>query len=217
MNSIQFATLDVYEGRVYVFNCHCSWAKKNPKNKLDVFLQPHIAELKELWEGGVETYNVSKKRNFQLRATLMWTISDFPAYSMLSGWGTAGKYACPYCMEYSDAFSLTKVGKMSWFDNHRKFLPKDHLWRRNKRWFRKERAVKKSAPPIWFDVDLINEIDDFGFKKVTELGGEEINCRIQKSCGCGWKKRSIFWDLPYWKTNLIRHNLDVMHIEKKKF
>ena len=76
-------------------------------------------------------------------------------------------------------------------------------------------AVQKNAPPIWSIVDLINEIDDFGFKKVTELGGEEINCRIQKSCGCGWKKRSIFWDLPYWKTNLIRHNLDVMHIEKK--
>jgi len=29
-----------------------------------------------------------------------------------------------------------------------------------------------------------------------------------------WNKQSIFWDLPYWRTNLIRHNLDVMHIEK---
>jgi len=29
-----------------------------------------------------------------------------------------------------------------------------------------------------------------------------------------WTKRSIFWDLPYWKDNLLRHNLDVMHIEK---
>ena len=110
---------------------------KNPKNNLDVFLQPLIVELKELWEVGIETYDVSKKRNFQLRAALMWTISDFPAYSMLSGWGTAGKFACPYFMEDSDAFSLTKGGKMSWFDNHRKFFPEDHLWRRNKRWFRK--------------------------------------------------------------------------------
>ena len=25
------------------------------------------------------------------------------------------------------------------------------------------------------------------------------------------------WDLPYWKTLLIRHNLDVMHIEKNVF
>ena len=29
-----------------------------------------------------------------------------------------------------------------------------------------------------------------------------------------WKKLSIFFDLPYWKDNMIRHNLDVMHIEK---
>ena len=30
-------------------------------------------------------------------------------------------------------------------------------------------------------------------------------------------KHSIFWKLSYWSTNLIRHNLDVMHIEKNVF
>ena len=74
----------------------------------------------------MDTYDISTKQNFQMRAALMWTISDFPAYSMLSGWSTAGKLACPYCMEYSDAFTLTKGGKTSWFDNHHKFLPLDH-------------------------------------------------------------------------------------------
>ena len=29
-----------------------------------------------------------------------------------------------------------------------------------------------------------------------------------------WRKKSIFFELPYWKDLLIRHNLDVMHIEK---
>ena len=29
-----------------------------------------------------------------------------------------------------------------------------------------------------------------------------------------WKKKSIFFRLSYWKDNLLRHNLDVMHIEK---
>ena len=29
-----------------------------------------------------------------------------------------------------------------------------------------------------------------------------------------WKKKSIFFQLPYWKTLILRHNLDVMHIEK---
>lgn len=29
-----------------------------------------------------------------------------------------------------------------------------------------------------------------------------------------WKKKSIFFNLPYWKELDLRHNLDVMHIEK---
>lgn len=29
-----------------------------------------------------------------------------------------------------------------------------------------------------------------------------------------WKKRSIFWDMPYWEYLLIRHNLGGMHTEK---
>lgn len=29
-----------------------------------------------------------------------------------------------------------------------------------------------------------------------------------------WKKRSIFFSLPYWETLLLCHNLDMMHIEK---
>ena len=30
-----------------------------------------------------------------------------------------------------------------------------------------------------------------------------------------WKKKSIFFfQFPYWKTLILRHNLDVMHIEK---
>jgi hypothetical protein len=32
-----------------------------------------------------------------------------------------------------------------------------------------------------------------------------------------WQKRSIFWKLPYWSSNMIRHNLDVMHIEANNF
>ncbi|KAL0448967.1 UNVERIFIED_CONTAM: hypothetical protein Slati_1453100 [Sesamum latifolium] len=30
-------------------------------------------------------------------------------------------------------------------------------------------------------------------------------------------KKNIFWDLPYWSTLLIRHNLDVIHIKKNVF
>jgi len=32
-----------------------------------------------------------------------------------------------------------------------------------------------------------------------------------------WVKQSIFGKLPYWKTNLLCHNLDCMHIKKNMF
>ena len=29
-----------------------------------------------------------------------------------------------------------------------------------------------------------------------------------------WKKRNIFFTLPYWEDHVLHHNLEVMHIEK---
>ena len=29
-----------------------------------------------------------------------------------------------------------------------------------------------------------------------------------------WKKKSIFWDLPYWKDLEVRSAIDVMHVTK---
>ncbi|XP_057445010.1 uncharacterized protein LOC130737272 [Lotus japonicus] len=54
----------------------------NPKEKIDVYLQPLIDELKLLWNEGVVTYDISKKQNFIMKAALMWTVNDFPAYVM---------------------------------------------------------------------------------------------------------------------------------------
>ena len=87
----------------------------SPKGKIDVYLQPLIDELKQLWTG-VLTYDILKKENFIMKAALMWTISDFSAYGMLSGWSTSGRLACPYCMNQSKAFRLKNGRKFSWFD-----------------------------------------------------------------------------------------------------
>ncbi|KAL6561202.1 hypothetical protein OROMI_016803 [Orobanche minor] len=159
----------------------------NPKDRLDVYLQPLIVELKQLWDVGVTSYDISKKQNFQLRAALMWTISGFPAYAMLSGWGTAGALACPHCMEETDAFTLRCSRKQSW----------------------------RHAPIIRQGSEILREIEELRLKKVVEVGAASVNVQIYKTCG--WKKRSIFWNLPYWSSNMIRHNLDVMHVEKNVF
>ncbi|EFE88068.1 hypothetical protein BIFBRE_05084, partial [Bifidobacterium breve DSM 20213 = JCM 1192] len=32
--------------------------------------------------------------------------------------------------------------------------------------------------------------------------------------GAMWKKKSIFWELPYWRSLEVRHAIDVMHLTK---
>ncbi|XP_021625026.1 uncharacterized protein LOC110624220 [Manihot esculenta] len=187
----------------------------NSKFKIDIFLQPLIEELKQLWNMGVETYDVDKKQNFLMRVALLWTISDFPAYAMLSGWSTAGRLACPYCMDNTNAFTLPRGGKQCWFDNHRKFLNHNHSWRKNKSWFRKNKVVTEHAPLVRTGEEILHEIESLGLMRVTDPGSDVVNAVISKTCG--WRKHSIFWDLPYWSSLLIRHNLDVMHIEKNFF
>jgi len=86
-----------------------------------------------------------------MQACLMWTINDFPAYGMLSGWGTKGKLACPYCIQDTKAFQLRHEGKTSWFDYHRRFLPTNHPFRKSQKRFLKNK-VEMNGPPY-----LINE------------------------------------------------------------
>jgi len=98
---------------------------------IDVCLRPLIDELAQLWSSGALTYDISRKQNFLMRAALMLTINDFPAYGMLSGWSTHEKLACPYCMENNKAFTLANGGKASFFYCHCRFLPLNHRYRKN--------------------------------------------------------------------------------------
>jgi len=87
----------------------------SPGWNIDVCPRPLIDELTQLWSSRALTYDVSRKQNFVMKAALMWTINDFPAYRMVSSWSTHGKLACPYCMENNKAFTLTNEGKAFFF------------------------------------------------------------------------------------------------------
>ncbi|KAL0320146.1 UNVERIFIED_CONTAM: hypothetical protein Sradi_5276100 [Sesamum radiatum] len=76
----------------------------------------------------------------------------------------------------------------------------------------KGRVEKNEAPPranreeVWHSVRY--------FKSAIE---EPLSYPPGYGTEHKWTKRSIFWNLSYWTTNMIRHNLDVMHIEKNVF
>ena len=182
-----------------------------PGDAIDVYLQPVIEELKELWETGVETFDAASQRHFQLRAALMWTINDFPAYGMLSGWSTKGKLACPCCLRDTRSKRLPNCGKEC-FMAHRRYLPKNHRWRKDKDSFDGE--VERALPPEPCSVDDILKTLE-SLKDIILSRDPHVKTKISHQArGDNWNKKSIFFELPYWKTLLLRHNLDVMHIEK---
>ncbi|XP_074359763.1 uncharacterized protein LOC141699855 [Apium graveolens] len=93
----------------------------------------------------------------------------------------------------------------------RKFLDSDHKWRFDKRRF--NRQIELGQPPaILSETDiedlLSNFQNQFG-KKKKEPGQKKV-----KKVDSPFKKKSVFFNLPYWSHNLHRHNLDVMYIEK---
>ena len=119
-------------------------------------------------------------------------------------------------MSDSKAFYLRHSRKMCWFDCHRMFLPDRHPFKRDRVNFMARVQEEEHAPHIRTGIELLAELNMYGMKKVYEDGAHEFNGTYCPWIG-GWKKRSVFWDLPYSETNMIRHCLDVMHIEKKFF
>lgn len=126
-------------------------------------LKPLIDELTTLWNDGVLTYDVSLRQNIIMKAALMWTIDDFRAYGMMSGWMIAGTLGCPICMERLKAFTLKNSRKISYFFVTVNF-PLDRPYMRNK--MHSRNIVQRLHPfhcvclVIWWRVDdllLIHE------------------------------------------------------------
>ncbi|XP_021806554.1 uncharacterized protein LOC110750522 [Prunus avium] len=91
--------------------------------------------------GSVRTYDKFTGKMFTLLAAVMWTVNDFPAYAMVSGWSTKGYMACPVCKE--DVTSGWHAGKVCYL-GHRRWLPWDHEWREKDKEFdwNKERRAR---------------------------------------------------------------------------
>ncbi|CAM8954575.1 unnamed protein product [Rhodiola kirilowii] len=93
---------------------------RQPGNDIDVYLAPLIEDLKLLWNEGVRTFDASRQEYFNMRAILMCTINDFPAYGNLSGYSIKGYKAYPICGEETHARHLKNCRKMIYM-GHRHF------------------------------------------------------------------------------------------------
>ncbi|XP_048599881.1 uncharacterized protein LOC125579995 [Brassica napus] len=197
-----------------------------PGNNIDVYLAPLIDDLKDLWAEGIEVYDSFAKENFNLRALLLWSISDYPALGTLSGCKVKGKQACNVCGKDTPARWLKFSRKFVYMSNRRR-LPPGHRYRYKKAWF--DNTVEEgNANRIQTGAEIYETLqaftNDFGRplekkKKRKRLELEDDERLQEEECEESnelwrWKKRSIFFDLPYWKELPVRHNIDVMHVEK---
>ncbi|KAM1948029.1 hypothetical protein ACFX15_008273 [Malus domestica] len=183
---------------------------KAPGREIDVYLRPLIDELKELWENGVPTYDKATNYVFNLRAALMWTINDFPAYANLSGWGTKGYNACPVCNE--DGTSKRFSDKICYM-GHRRWLPWNHAWRDNKDSF-DGRTEYRARPREFSGEEILAQVANLNFGRMGKHDNNPDKKMKKTPEHRNWSKNSVFFELEYWSKLKIRHNLDVMHIEK---
>ncbi|XP_057756880.1 uncharacterized protein LOC130976127 [Arachis stenosperma] len=98
-----------------------------------------------------------------------------------------------------------KFGMKYCFMGYRQWLPDNHEYRNNKHSFDGHTELR-GPPPTLSGRRILSQIES-SRKRPQDALNDGIN-PLQ------WKNRSIFWDLPYWKDNLIRYCLDMMHIEK---
>ncbi|XP_074291195.1 uncharacterized protein LOC141617963 [Silene latifolia] len=177
---------------------------KEPGNDLDVYLAPLLDDLRTLWDEGVEVFDAYQNSVFNLKAMLLCTISDFPAYGNLCCHTVHGKEACPLCGEDVDSCYL-KFSKKQAFLGYRRFLDEDHFYRRQQKPFN-GKPEHRPCPKILSGHDVYERVKDI---KIT------YGKKGSKLASRGYKKMSPFFEpLPYWRELSIRHCLDVMHIKK---
>ncbi|KAK5819236.1 hypothetical protein PVK06_024211 [Gossypium arboreum] len=135
----------------------------------------------------------------QLPNLSLYGINDFPAYANLSRWSTKGRVACLVCAEKTESRWLRE-------DILREVKGVNFIYGKARKSDREELDEGSVRLDVDEGCDLFNN-----FKELL-VEGDESNLINQDETLS--KKMSIFFDLPYWHYNLLRHNLDVMHIKK---
>ncbi|XP_004298273.1 PREDICTED: uncharacterized protein LOC101301486 [Fragaria vesca subsp. vesca] len=177
---------------------------------LDVYMRPLIDELQELWENRLPTFDRHGQTSFMMKAAVIFTISDFPAYGMLFGQQTKRYKACPVCID--DVNSTWHANKFC-FLGSRRHLDEDHEWRWDTEAFdgTEEHNLEPRGRSGEWILERLNQ-HWFGYLS-TSIEAIDLNPPTPDEFKY-WTHKSVFFGLPYWSTLKIRHNLDVMHIEK---
>ena len=163
----------------------------------DVFIEPLLEELRELWTHGILCNDAARWRGeatFTLRAILLWCIHDFPAYAMMAGTSNKGYCACPVCGPNTPSRYSEHLSKVVYGGSHRRWLPLDHPFRHDVSVFS---TIELQSEPPRMDANshirwafLRAEYARFGGRLASE--GDPMLCS-------GVKRLPALFSLPYWK------------------
>ncbi|XP_023752225.2 uncharacterized protein LOC111900576 [Lactuca sativa] len=182
---------------------------KAPGKDMDVFLIPLVEELKHLWNSGIRIKDVLTNTFFTMRAMLLWTINDWSARSSLSGWSGQGYRACATCNEDTPSYHATN--KVVYI-GHRHFLDANDPLRKRLDFNGMEET--RPASRHFSNDDIQEQLGRLLTRKPgkhPEHGGGEPK---QQDYELNWSKRSIFFELEYWSSLQLKHNIDAMHVQK---
>ena len=183
---------------------------KQPGNDIDVYLRPLVDELLQLW-GGVRVWDEHKQEEFDLRALLFVTINDWPALSNLSGLSNKGYNACTHCLHETESVHLPNCKKNVYL-GHRRFLPKIHPVRKKGKHYN-GKADHRPKPAERTGAEVFDMVKDLKVIFGKGPGGQSVPKGADGHAAM-WKKKSIFWELEYWKFLDVRSAIDVMHVTK---
>jgi hypothetical protein len=185
---------------------------KQPGNDIDVYLRPLVEELKQLWQiEGVRVWDEYKQEEFDLRALLFMTINDWPTLGNLSGQTNKGYNACTHCLGEIDSIYLDKSKKVVYL-GHRRFLSPKHQLKKKGMHFNGEAEVR-GKPKRHTSDDIFDMVKDL--KVILGKGPGSLSVLNDASGHAPmWKKKSIFWELEYWKFLEVCSAINVMRVTK---
>ena len=128
-----------------------------------MYLALLVDELNLLWKIGVKAFDANENADFTLKAILMWTINDFPAYGNLSGCFVKRYFGCPICSKNMCSQYL-KHSKKVVYMRHKRFLPQNNPCRKWKEAYNDEQENDEMAPEILSWIELENKLSAMMFK-----------------------------------------------------
>ena len=173
--------------------------KSVTQDHFDEFIGPLVDELLELWTYGVYCFDAASYKqssHFLLKAMVIWTIGDFPAYGVMASCTTKGFIGCPVCAGGYRSRRSKVLHKNIYCNCARKFLTEDHPMRADVRNFG---TVERDTAPQPATGAHVLEWGRERERWLAEEGRPSQNDPVRRH---GIKRVTGLYRLPYWQVSM---------------